>query len=83
MPEDHSLLSAIQQHLPPGGRERHNQHDATENSACREQAVNQLKILGPFMVHLSVRRMSLRGFGRPSVSRSFNQLPGTASLSRR
>jgi hypothetical protein len=29
---------------------------------------------GPFMVQQGVRRVPLRGFGGPSVSRSFNQL---------
>jgi hypothetical protein len=28
--------------------------------------------LGPIMVQLDVQRMPLRGFGEPSVSRSFN-----------
>jgi hypothetical protein len=40
------------------------------------------QILGPIMVHLGVQRLPLRGFGEPSVSRSFNQLPVLAVLSR-
>jgi hypothetical protein len=43
---------------------------------------NEYEVSLPIMVQLNVQRVPLRGFGEPSVSRSFNQLPLIVPLSR-
>src|SRR5579864_1020496 len=47
------------------------------------QRAKNFQDYGPIMVQLFVPRVPLRGFGCPSVSRSFNELPQGTELSRR